>query len=292
MIYRLCTFFLFASLCACSTTPTETNGETNSLRILVVNDDGIQSPGLSALALALSDVGEVVVCAPSGNRSGASHSSVAFSETLIVNEIQMEGANYACSISGTPSDATSFGILHLGAENNFDLVVSGINRGANVGKIAHYSGTVGAAMEGNYHGIPSIAVSQESRMKDFTATAQWAARFARALLKEGADPNICWSINAPQKPKDGWLGAKLAPMGGGYIQVTGFRKMKPSKDGPETADGFRAAFNFKGQYPEGSDTEAYLQGWITIAPLRFNWTEESLLNESWIPDTNQVRVSD
>ncbi|HJM39326.1 MAG TPA: 5'/3'-nucleotidase SurE [Planctomycetota bacterium] len=287
MIHRLSLFILLASLSACASTATTQSSEAAPTpRILVVNDDGIRSPGLSALALALSDVGEVVVCAPSGNRSGASHSSVAFSETLVVNDISMKGATYACSISGTPSDATSFGVLHLGATNSFDLVVSGINRGANVGKIAHYSGTVGAALEGNYHGIPSIAVSQESRMRDFEATAQWTAQFAKALLAQEADPNICWSINAPRKPEGGWLGAKLAPMGGGYIQVTGFKSAKLPKGEPENAKGFRAAFTFKGSYPENSDTEAYLNGWITVTPLRFNWTEYKFLKETWIPATD------
>jgi 5'-nucleotidase len=244
--------------------------------ILVVNDDGINSPGIVELVKAMSTVGEVVVCAPDSNRSGASHSSVAFSQTMVVTEIEMEGASYACSISGTPSDATLFGIIQLGSDHPFDLVVSGINRGANVGNISHYSGTVGAAMEANYHGIPAVAASQDSRMRDFAPAAAWTAKFAEQLLNNGANSDICWSLNFPAQSGGSWAGAIAAPMGGAYIHITGFS----SRDG-----GYRANFTLNGEYPAGSDTEAYMDGWISVTPLRFDWTDYNLVESAaeWLP---------
>jgi len=269
---------LSCAVAACAN-PTTTDLTPERPRILVVNDDGIDSPGLSELAAALAKLGEVVVCAPDGNRSGASHSSVAFSELLVVKEIQMKGTSYACSISGTPSDATSFGILNLGQDQPFDLVVSGINRGANVGKVAHYSGTVGAAMEANYLGVPSIATSQDSKMRDFSMSAYWTAQFAKSMLGNNPDKGICWSLNFPAKTDGAWKGFKKAPMGGSYIKIDGYKKLE---------DGYRAKLNFAGEHALGSDTEAYLDGWITITPLRFNWTENSLLDIDWFSATGHL----
>ncbi|PCH83817.1 MAG: 5'/3'-nucleotidase SurE [Planctomycetota bacterium] len=260
---------------ACGAAPTNPD-PIERLHILVVNDDGIHSPGIVELVKAMSAIGEVVVCAPDSNRSGASHSSVAFSQTMEVTEIEMEGASYACSISGTPSDATLFGIIQLGADHPFDLIVSGINRGANVGNIAHYSGTIGAAMEANYHGIPAVAASQDSQVRDFAPAAAWTAKFAEQMLNTGAQGDICWSLNFPEQSDGRWPGAIVAPMDGAYIHITGFS----SRDG-----GYRANFSFNGEYPEGSDTAAFMDGWISVTPLRFDWTDFKLVESAaeWLP---------
>ena len=258
-------------------------------RILVVNDDGIDSPGLTTLVRELASVGEVVVCAPDSNRSGASHSSVAFGETLTVIERKIEGASYACSITGTPADATSYGILHLGKEDPFDLVVSGVNRGANVGLVAHYSGTVGAAMEGNYHGIPSVAVSQSSSDRDFVFSARWAAEFVKSLWQQNPQADICWSINVPST-KNPIRGIRAARMGGSYLKIQNWRTVSssdPSSPDPTkaAAENVRASFARSSKAPLDSDTAAWQEGWITVTPLLFNWTDQQALKSlpTWMP---------
>ena len=130
-------------------------------RILVTNDDGIESPLLHNLVANLASLSrvEIVVAAPDQNQSGSSQSSVG--GPLIVEKVSIEGATEAYSISGRPADAVRFAVVQLQTPNKFDLVISGVNRGANVGNVSHLSGTVGAAMEGVYHGLPAIAVSQE-----------------------------------------------------------------------------------------------------------------------------------
>ena len=130
-------------------------------RVLVTNDDGIESPLLISLAQALNKLTgiEVVVSAPHKNQSGSSHSSIG--GPLTVKQTNIPGIKEAYSVTGRPADAVRFGLNELGKIQNFDLVVSGINRGANVGDVSHLSGTVGAAMEAVFHGVPAIAVSQE-----------------------------------------------------------------------------------------------------------------------------------
>src|SRR5690606_32640490 len=115
--------------------------------ILVSNDDGVQSEGIAALAAELSTFADVVVVAPDDNESGASHRSVIRTQITTLSRVERDGQFFGYSVNASPADAVKFGLLHFGAERPFDLVVSGINNGANVGQIAHTSGTVGAAME-------------------------------------------------------------------------------------------------------------------------------------------------
>ncbi len=135
-------------------------------RILVTNDDGIGSPGLRQLVLALSKDADVVICAPDSNRSGSSQAVPSLARPMTVKEMDVPGAKQAFAVSGRPADSVCYAVVALSKDKPFDLVVSGINSSANVGDLSHSSGTVGAAMEGVYRGIPSIAVSQGGRTRD------------------------------------------------------------------------------------------------------------------------------
>jgi len=232
------------------------------LRILVTNDDGIDSAGLRALVKALDPLGEVIVCAPEQNCSGASQSSVGFSEALKVSERRIEGAELARAVAGKPVDAAAFGVLELGKERKFDLIVSGINAGANVGLVAHYSGTVGAALEGARRGLPAVAVSLEARGGDVEAAAAFTARFVSELMARGPAKGIVYSINVPAgKPEQ----VEVTPMGGMYLDLDGFA---PQSDGA-----WRGKSALRREAPEGSDTHAYFAGRISIAPLRVDWSD-------------------
>ena len=241
------------------------------MRILVVNDDGIQSPGLTALVVELAKLGEVVVCAPDGNRSGSSHASESLRKSISVERRELAGAVEAYAISGMPADAARFAIIRLGRERPFDVLVSGINRGSNVGKVAHLSGTVGAAMEGLYHGLPSLAVSQDARSTNYELAARFTAAFLMKLKEQGFRKDLLYSINVPADRADRIKGVKATPMGGAYFRVGDFQ--------PDGSGGFRARMGINSQVPVGSDTEAYLQGFITITPLRFDWTDPKAVQE-------------
>ncbi|MAF64578.1 MAG: 5'/3'-nucleotidase SurE [Planctomycetes bacterium] len=252
--------------------PASAQAGEEAARILVTNDDGWDSDGLAALVASLMKLGEVVVCAPLQNRSGASHSAEIFRGEHALREVTVEGASEAWAVDGTPSDAVTFALTSLGGERGFDLVVSGINAGANVGEVAHYSGTVGAALEAVGLGVAAIAVSQEAP-RGFADTARFTADLARRLLTEGADAGVVYSVNVPRHRAEGPQPVAVAPMGGRFLRVAGVRISDPV-DGQSS---FRAELEFGREAPEGSDTRAFFAGAITITPLRFDWTDTASL---------------
>ena len=245
-------------------------------RILVSNDDGIDSSLLHALADALADLPntEVVVSAPNENASGSSQASDG--TPLIVDHYMRDGEFFGYSVHGRPADAVRFGIVELGSEEPFDLVVSGINRGANVGDVSHLSGTVGAAMEGLYHGIPAIAVSQDVEGVVTAASAQFAANLVRRYQQQGAPEGVVISINIPR----GELrGVAVRPMGDSYLQTADYEIT--GQDGGRTV--YERVRTIAQSDDESSDTWAYQNGYISITPLKFDWTAFEMLDEveSW-----------
>lgn len=247
-----------------------------SYRILLSNDDGIESPLLYALyqeLAALPDV-EVVVSAPNENQSGSSQSSVG--TPLVVDSFYKEGEFFGYSVHGKPADSVRFGIVELGKETPFDLVVSGINRGANVGDVSHSSGTVGAAMEALYQGVPAIAVSQEVNNVNTEASARFAAQIVRRYQRQGAPEGIVVSINIP----GGELkGVSVKPMGDSYLQTAAYTAVESSGD-RTTYERERVVVQSTNTT---SDTYAYQQGYVTITPLLFDWTALDFIDdvESW-----------
>ena len=161
--------------------------------ILISNDDGIHSEGIKALARALRRVGEVYVVAPDRERSAVSHS------LTIHRPLRVEQhATHIYAIDGTPTDCINIAVNGI-LKKRPDLVVSGINKGGNLGDDVTYSGTVSAAMEGTLLGIPSIAISLASRGNfDFTLAARFAVRLARFVLKNGLPKDTLLNVNVPE----------------------------------------------------------------------------------------------
>lgn len=247
-----------------------------SYRILLSNDDGIDSELLAILRqelAALPNV-EVVVAAPHVNASGSSHSST--SPPMIVEQIYRDGALFGYAVHGTPADAVRFGIIELGKEIPFDLVVSGINEGANVGDVSHLSGTVGAAMEGIYLGVPAIAVSQEVRDVNTTASAKFTAQIVSRYQQEGAPEGILVSINIPSGPLQG---IAVRPMGDSYLQTAAYTLLERSG----SRSNYARERVIVQSTDTSSDTYAYQQGYVTITPLKFDWTAIEFIDdvESW-----------
>ncbi|MDT8366684.1 MAG: 5'/3'-nucleotidase SurE [bacterium] len=165
--------------------------------ILVTNDDGVYAPGILALTEALRSVGKVVVAAPDRERSAASH-SLTLNQPLRVDELGKD--RYA--IDGTPTDCVHLAVNVILEGRKPDLLVSGINRGGNMGQDVTYSGTVWAALEGNLMGIPSFAVSlADDRYADYRPAATFAERTARWILENGLPEDTIFNINVPDNPE-------------------------------------------------------------------------------------------
>lgn len=161
--------------------------------ILISNDDGIDSKGIKALAMALKRVGDVIVVAPDREQSAVSH-SLTLHRPL---RVERHGPN-AYAVDGTPTDCINIAVNGI-LKKRPDLVVSGINKGGNLGDDVTYSGTVSAAMEGTLLGIPSFAISLVSRDNfDFKSAAGFAARLARFILRNKLPKDTLLNVNVPE----------------------------------------------------------------------------------------------
>jgi len=244
----------------------------DSYRILISNDDGINSPLIHALrdGLATLDDVEIVVSAPDTNKSGSSQSTDGGSRR--VERISADGEFFGYAVDGRPADAVRFGLLHLGKDDPFDLVVSGINQGANVGDVSHLSGTVGAAMEAIYQGVPAIAVSQDTANVDTAVTVNLTRQLVAKYQREGAPEGIVISINVP----GGELkGIAVRPMGESYLKFSPYELTRT--DGEVSQ--FETAYVGNRALESSNDTYAYQNGYATITPLKFDWTAHEMLSE-------------
>ncbi len=168
------------------------------MNILLVNDDGFDSTFLAQLCMAAANRGHhVTVCAPHTQQSAKSH-AFTISRPLYLHERSMEGAAYACSVEGTPVDCARLGIMCLTSPKP-DLVISGINYGYNTGLATFVSGTVGAAREAAFQGVPAMAVSTEPYAPEETVQllADWAVRLGERLIRFDAPAQSVCNVNAP-----------------------------------------------------------------------------------------------
>lgn len=242
------------------------------MRILLTNDDGIQAVGLRAMHRALVAAGhEVHVVAPVTEQSAVGH-AITLSAPLRVKEFRDEGF-YGLGVSGTPADCVKLGLSTL-IKDRPDMVVSGINSGANVGVDLLYSGTVSAATEGAFMGYPALAVS----MDDFNPTdLSGQAAYAAALLPRlpfGQLPEKCvLNLNFPARPIGEILGLRLCahtrvayedwfeerrdPRGRPYYWMCG--ELKPER------------------ISQGRDRKLLTEGYVTLTPLKFDFTDQETL---------------
>jgi 5'-nucleotidase len=160
--------------------------------ILVTNDDGVHALGIRALAESLKEAGEVWIVAPD-RESSASAQSLTLKHPLRAEAV----ASRVFAVDGTPADCVNLGIVKL-LPRRPSVVVSGINRGANVGEDVFYSGTVGAAREGTFFGVPAIAVSLAARADlDYAPAARFAARLATLVIQRGLPERTLLNVNVP-----------------------------------------------------------------------------------------------
>jgi len=242
-------------------------------RILVTNDDGILAPGLKALEEGLKALGEVTVVAPDYERSATSQ-GITIHAPLRVHTY--DAHHYATS--GTPADSVILA-LHLIMKEKPDLVVSGINPGANLGENVIYSGTVAAALEATLHGVPAIAMSSASRKDfDYRSSVQFAALLAAKVLEEGLPPGIMLNVNVPRGDIHG---VRVTRQSRKITQNVIFENKDPRGRSYYWQDETVAFDNVE---PD-SDYEAILANEISITPLQVDRTDYGSLNHlsAWLP---------
>ncbi|MCL5036461.1 MAG: 5'/3'-nucleotidase SurE [Chloroflexi bacterium] len=245
------------------------------MRILVTNDDGIHSEGLDFLIDELKKIADVTVIAPDRERSATGHSLTFFKPVRLVKIDDKNGGEmFACS--GTPTDCVFIGILnHM--KTRPDLVISGINRGGNMGDDITYSGTVSAAVEGLIQGVPSFAISVAEYDADvrYDYAAFFARMLAQAILENGLPENTLLNVNVPNlAPEEikGWMITKQGhsvygqhvekrtdPRGVEYYWLSG--------DTP------------RGKIEEGTDFAAVKNGYVSITPLQLDLTNHDIIEE-------------
>ena len=244
------------------------------MHILVTNDDGVDAPGLLALQQALQKVGEVTVFAPDHNWSAAGHTKT-MHKPLRVNQTTLPGGASAYTTTGAPSDCVALVILGI-LDHQPDLVVSGINQGANVGHDTTYSGTIAAAMEAVISGIPALAVSLDSyQSRDFAYAARFAARLVKLVLDHGLPFNTFLNVNVPAVPEDEIAGIKITRLGQRVYHDTLVERQDPRG---------RNYYWIGGEPPtgvpeEGTDIWALANKYVSITPLHLDMTQYQMMEE-------------
>ena len=230
-------------------------------RILIANDDGVRAPGILAVAKALQSIGEVTIIAPAENQSGKGH-SITIAEPIFRDEVMLNGMP-ATSLTATPASTVKVALANI-VKQKPNLVVSGINRGYNLGLAAYLSGTVGAAREAASQGIPAIAASLSMPATDYSAAAEATLRIARHVKENGLPPGVFLNVNVPTGTAQTLKGALITTqsMTGGGIES--FAEQKH----PSGRTMYWNVYKEGGTDVEGTDMWAVGQGYVAITPLK------------------------
>ncbi len=245
------------------------------MKILLSNDDGYFAEGLSVLTEVLEKVADIVVVAPDQDRSGSSN-SLTLNQPLRISEL----ATNRFKVDGTPSDCVHLALTGY-LKKEPDLVISGINHGANLGDDVIYSGTVAAAMEGRFLGLPSIAVSLVGRnFKYFKTAAHVVVDLVQKIKHAPLSSDVVLNLNVPDIPLSDLKGIKATRLGSRHKSKKNLKDVDPygrtiywiGPAGKENDAG------------NGTDFDAINQGFASITPLRVNLTRKSALKDlsNWL----------
>jgi len=243
--------------------------------ILVTNDDGVHSPGIIALSKAMKNLGDAFIVAPDRERSAAGH-SLTLHRPLKAEEIR----EHVFSVNGTPTDCVTLGINKL-LPLKPDLVVSGINRGANLGDDITYSGTVSAAIEGTIFGIPSVAFSLIANKHYHYETATFfATKIASYVLERSLPYDTLLNVNFPNIRKEEIRGIKITRQGKRIYENSIQETFNPWGEKYYWIGGGRTFW----EHGDEADMEAVQQNYISITPIHLDLTNHSALSflrERW-----------
>lgn len=247
------------------------------MKILVSNDDGYRARGLRTLAAALSEIASVTVVAPDRNRSGASNSLTLQSPLRVRRE-----ADNVQSVNGTPTDCVHLALTGL-LDEEPDMVVSGINHGPNLGDDVLYSGTVAAAMEGRFLGLPALALSMVGEPAEHFATgARVASELVQRLSSSALPADTILNVNIPDLPYEAIKGFRATRLGHRHRAEAALEARDPRNGkiywigpaGPEQDAG------------PGTDFEAVNNGYVSVTPIQVDLTRYVALDEvaNWLGD--------
>lgn len=273
------------------------------MRVLISNDDGVDSPGIWALYQEISKIAETVVVAPATERSAVGHAISVYNEITLRRHIR-EDLDWAYGLDGTPADCVKMALTTIMKDNPPDLVISGINRGQNTGTSILYSGTVAAALEATMNGFPAIAISlavlapfkgeelpsfqpgsQEFRTEmqriarspeDYAGAARFAARLAQVVVRHGLPKGVLLNVNVPMLPESELQGVAISKMGHSLF-VDEFKVMSEC-DG---ATCYRNVGDRLIQSPEGDDWDDLVlkQNKISVTPLHYDMTHHEFAEQ-------------
>lgn len=262
-------------------------GRKETVLVLISNDDGIDSAGLHALVAAVKEVAEVVVLAPNRNWSAGSHQRT-FDRPLRISDVHLPDGTPAHACDGTPADCVAVGLLGF-LERRPDLVVSGINKGANMGDDIIMSGTVAAAMAGVIGGVPGVAVSLAGRWDtpewEFTAAARFTAALVADIARTGVAPDLLLNVNVPDLPPGAITGVAVTRAGRRIYADALIERTDPAG---------RRYFWVGGEMPgghaePGTDIAAIEEGAISITPIHLDMTNHRLLEAVARRDWGAIR---
>lgn len=252
--------------------------EGTDMHILVTNDDGVQAPGLLALAQEMRKLGQVTVFAPDRNWSVSGHVKT-MDRPLRVREVELADGSSAYSSDGAPSDCVALALLGF-VKDKIDLVLSGINPHENIGHDVTYSGTVTAAMEAVISGVPGIAVSLHAPdgqhdPLDYASAAMVARRVAKKVMAEGLPEGVLLNINVPF--------LKGSNIKGFLVTRQGLRVYRDALDARVDPRG-RPYYWIGGEVPtgipeDGTDFGAISAGYVSITPLQLDLTARDIMDK-------------
>lgn len=243
--------------------------------ILLTNDDGVESPGLLALRQNLEAVGEIVVFAPDHNWSAAGHGKT-MHKPLRVRDATLPDGSPALTTNGGPADCVALAVLGV-LPRKPDLVISGINSGANVGQDMTYSGTVAASLEALISGIPAVAISlaeRASKASDFVCAARFAAELARKVLSS-ARRDLLLNVNVPAIPCKEIGGVEITRLGKRIYRDTLVERQDPRGQKYYWIGGEPPT----GVIEEGTDIAALAVNKISVTPLQLDLTAHHTVTE-------------
>jgi len=248
------------------------------MRILLTNDDGIHAPGIKAMWRELKKLGEVIVVAPETVQSATGH-GITIAQPLLTSEVTGDDGYGGVAVDGRPADCVKVAVNQI-VQGSVDLVVSGMNSGVNVGINVIYSGTVAAAIEAAFLGLPSIAVSLHLDHKiktNYARAAKWGRETIEKILAAGLSKGEVASINIPALRED------EAPLGVKVVRqcIQPWVDTYEERHDPRGRKYFWNSSIFSpGQTQEDTDVAAIRQKYITVTPLQFDLTNY-LMMKKW-----------
>ena len=251
------------------------------MRILLTNDDGIHAPGIAAMHEGLQGLGEILTVAPLTVQSATSH-GITFHEPLMTEEVVVNDTMRGFAVDGRPADCVKLAMralweMKFGEGSRPDLVVSGMNSGANVGINVIYSGTVAAAIEAAFLGVPAIAVSlhigNPARTR-YGRAASIAREVIDKVLEHPIDPHSVININVPCTETDDRSMPAIRVVDMNKAAGTSQYERRESPDGRDYYWAFGSGLDFE-RTAGGSDVEALLAGDVTVTPLDYDLTDHA-----------------